>query len=84
MVTIIIPVLNEEKTIIQTLQNVSRLVGEKEIIVVDGGSTDKTVELARTYARVIQSEKGRAKQMNAGAKVAKRQYSLVYSFRLGA
>jgi rSAM/selenodomain-associated transferase 2 len=70
MVTIIIPVLNEEKTIIQTLQNVSRLVGEKEIIVVDGGSTDKTVELARTYARVIQSEKGRAKQMNAGAKIA--------------
>ena len=70
MVTIIIPVLNEEKTIIQTLQNVNRLVGEKEIIVVDGGSTDKTVELARTYARVIQSEKGRAKQMNAGAKIA--------------
>ena len=38
MVTIIIPVLNEEKTIEKCLQNIIELPGQKELIVVDGGS----------------------------------------------
>ena len=42
-----------------------------ELIVVDGGSLDNTVEIASRYARVISSPKGRAKQMNGGAKGAK-------------
>ena len=71
MVTIIIPVLNEEKTIEKCLQNIIELPGQKELIVVDGGSLDNTVEIASRYARVITSPKGRAKQMNSGAKVAK-------------
>lgn len=71
MVTIIIPVLNEEKTIGKCLNNIIELPGEKELIVVDGGSLDNTVEIASRYARVITSAKGRAKQMNAGARVAK-------------
>ena len=37
MVTIIIPVLNEEKTIEKCLQNIIELPGQKELIVVDGG-----------------------------------------------
>ena len=37
MVTIIIPVLNEEKTIEKCLQNILELPGQKELIVVDGG-----------------------------------------------
>jgi rSAM/selenodomain-associated transferase 2 len=71
MVTIIIPVLNEEKTIGKCLNNIIELPGEKELIVVDGGSHDNTVEIASRYAWVITSAKGRAKQMNAGARVAK-------------
>jgi len=71
MVTIIIPVLNEEKTIEKCIKNIIELPGQKELIVVDGGSHDKTVEIARRYAQVITSPKGRAKQMNGGAKVAK-------------
>ncbi len=44
----------------------------KEILVVDGGSTDATVEIAKLYgACVITAPKGRAKQLNHGAKNAK-------------
>lgn len=70
MVSIIIPVLNEESSILETLTKLSSLKGEKEILVVDGGSTDNTVQLASTMAKVINSPKGRALQMNAGAKEA--------------
>ncbi|SHJ88338.1 TIGR04283 family arsenosugar biosynthesis glycosyltransferase [Paramaledivibacter caminithermalis] len=70
MISIIVPVLNEEKSIENLLIELDSLKGEKEIIVVDGGSHDKTVEKAFKYAKVIHSEKGRAKQMNEGAKVA--------------
>jgi len=43
-----------------------------EVIVVDGGSTDRTAELARPLCdRVVVAEKGRALQMNAGAAAAK-------------
>ena len=43
MISIIIPVLNEEKNISSALENIKRLDGKKEIIVVDGGGIDKTV-----------------------------------------
>ncbi len=71
MVSIVIPVLNEEKSIFEILTRLTALEGEKEIIVVDGGSTDRTVELASTMAKVIEAPKGRALQMNAGAKEAR-------------
>ena len=48
-----------------------RAPGQKELIVVDGGCVDNTVEIASRYARVIASPKGRAKQMNSGAQAAK-------------
>jgi rSAM/selenodomain-associated transferase 2 len=63
MISIIVPVLNEENSIEETLK---KLKGE--IIVVDGGSTDRTVEISRKYAKIITSEKGRGKQMNQGVK----------------
>jgi rSAM/selenodomain-associated transferase 2 len=71
VVSVIIPVLNEEKSIENTLKSALKLQGEKEIIVVDGGSTDDTIQIAERYARVIKSPKGRAYQMNAGAREAK-------------
>ncbi|QEK12984.1 glycosyltransferase [Crassaminicella thermophila] len=71
MISIIIPVLNEEKSIEDLLKQINRLEGDKEIIVVDGGSKDKTVEIASAYAEIVKSKKGRANQMNAGAKKAK-------------
>lgn len=71
MISIIVPALNEEKTIEDTIKKLSSLIGKKEIIIVDGGSKDKTVEIAKKYVKVIESQKGRAKQMNAGANEAK-------------
>lgn len=71
MVSIVVPVLNEEKNIKKALEKLRSLKGNKEIIVVDGGSIDNTVSIARSYARVVLSSKGRAIQMNTGAKLAR-------------
>ena len=68
--SIIIPTLNEAENIQQILKHVSTLDSNLELIVADGHSSDDTVEKAAPYARVIQSARGRAAQMNAGAKVA--------------
>jgi rSAM/selenodomain-associated transferase 2 len=69
-ISIIIPVLNEVQTIAATLASIAGAI-DVETIVVDGGSVDDTVGLVRSLGvRAISSEPGRAKQMNAGAKIA--------------
>jgi rSAM/selenodomain-associated transferase 2 len=69
-VSVIIPTLNEENCLAQTLEHV-RLHNPHEIIVVDGGSTDRTREIAATTADLfVQAPRGRGSQMNEGAKVA--------------
>jgi|Deesub1362A_J573_1020465.scaffolds.fasta_scaffold17907_2 rSAM/selenodomain-associated transferase 2 len=69
-VSIVVPVLNEEKTIEKTLSSINRY-DEVELIVVDGGSIDRTLEIARDYTDiVVVSQKGRATQMNLGARYA--------------
>ncbi|MFZ3063256.1 MAG: TIGR04283 family arsenosugar biosynthesis glycosyltransferase [Actinomycetota bacterium] len=70
MVSIIIPVLNEEKLIAKTLEHFKMVKGHFEVIVVDGGSSDSTMEIAREFAKVIESPTGRATQMNKGAEIA--------------
>jgi len=70
-ISIIIPTLNEEKNIVSCLAS-TRHAAQIERIVVDGGSMDRTMEMARTWgATVLSSPKGRARQMNAGARVAR-------------
>jgi len=70
--SIIIPVLNEEAGVAAALQSLSGLRGRgAEVIVVDGGSRDGTVALARPLCdRLIAAPRGRATQMNAGASAA--------------
>jgi rSAM/selenodomain-associated transferase 2 len=69
-VSVVIPVLNEADGIARTLMRL-RQAGVWQCIVVDGGSDDDTVSLARLYADVVlSSPRGRARQMNAGAHVA--------------
>lgn len=80
MINIIIPTYNEADQIAQTISKINAAKGccETEIIVVDGGSTDMTVSIAKdSRATVIRSErKGRAAQMNTGASIAK--YEILY------
>ncbi len=67
-ISVIIPTLNEAEVIGATLNSIIRQQEELEIIVADGCSADGTADVARRYARIIQSEqRGRAIQMNAGA-----------------
>lgn len=72
MISIIIPVLNEARALPATLQHVFSQVGEFQVIVVDGGSTDNTLKIVSQESR-IQIQKaasGRASQMNEGARHA--------------
>lgn len=70
-ISIIIPALNEAEGIASLLAHLranSRSKNIQEILLVDGGSKDNTVALAQEAgAKVINSPKGRARQMNAGA-----------------
>ena len=72
--SIIIPALNEARAIGATLEAAARVKGEVEVIVVDGGSVDGTVEVARARgARVVNSVRGRGAQMHAGALASRGQ-----------
>jgi len=70
--SIVIPVLNEEAGIAAALQSLAPLRARgAEVIVADGGSSDRTVALARPRCdRLIVAPRGRAPQMNAGAAAA--------------
>ena len=66
-ISVILPVLNEEKTIGRTLAAVMALYPH-EIIVVDGGSGDRTRRISvEAGAKVLMTGPGRARQMNRGA-----------------
>lgn len=75
-ISIVMPALNEEAGIVDTISSVPREHLEKkgylvEIIVVDGGSTDKTAHLAKQAgARVIQSPRGYGRQYKEGLRHA--------------
>ena len=71
--SIILPALNEAAGIVSALEALAPLrAGGVEVIVVDGGSTDRSVELAEALAdRVLKAPRGRASQMNAGAAMAR-------------
>jgi rSAM/selenodomain-associated transferase 2/rSAM/selenodomain-associated transferase 1 len=69
-ISVIIPTLNEASNLAETLAKI-RTVEEIEVIVADGGSHDGTMEIARSLGvKVIETDTGRATQMNAGAAAA--------------
>ncbi len=75
MISIIIPTFNEENNIEKLVEHLMKNGGEKvlEIIVSDGGSSDRTIANATQAAAsaFISPQKGRAAQMNFGASLAK-------------
>lgn len=78
MISIIIPAFNEEKQIGKIVSYVldHSEVKNTDVLVVDGGSTDKTAQVAeKAGARVVFApQKGRARQMNYGAKQARGEW----------
>jgi rSAM/selenodomain-associated transferase 2 len=74
-ISVIVPVYNEEKIVVDLLTQLGRLEGEREILLTDGGSTDRTRELALEVlpqgARLLTAPSGRASQSNAAAKEAR-------------
>ena len=75
-ISVIIPTYNEELTIGKTLDAISRLVNVSELVIVDGGSTDRTLELAETHAKIKNTQivslpqPSRGNQLHAGAEHA--------------
>jgi rSAM/selenodomain-associated transferase 2 len=72
--SIIIPTLNEEESIRETLDSL-KIFNNSEIILVDGGSNDRTILIAQNYAvKILHSTPGRGKQLQIGGNEAQGQY----------
>lgn len=73
-VSVVVPVYDEEAELPDLLDELTSLPGHFEVVVVDGGSTDATRRIAQNHpvgARLVDSQQGRARQLNAGASVAR-------------
>jgi rSAM/selenodomain-associated transferase 2 len=69
--SIIIPTLDEARSIAATLDVLSKEARGAELIVVDGGSRDGTIELVRARGvKLIESGRGRGRQMGEGGRAA--------------
>lgn len=78
MISIIVPVYNEAQALPATLATLERQRVDHEVIVVDGGSTDSTLTALAAFPRLrmITAPLGRARQMNAGARIARGDWLL--------
>ena len=95
MVSIVMPAYNEEQALPHSLNALFRQEGTYEVILVDGGSSDRTRAIAESFGfateaddrhgcwsvprsprLILTASKGRASQMNAGAKVAQGEWLL--------
>ena len=76
-ISIIIPTFNEASHLGETLTALFESIdtGSAEVIISDGGSSDQTIEIAQLFpCRIVNSETGRARQMNAGCRQAKGEW----------
>ena len=73
MISVVIPVLNESRTIGSCLSRLQEEIADHEIVVVDGGSQDGTLDIVKALPDVVRQDSptGRARQMNRGAEAAR-------------
>ena len=80
MISVIIPTLNEERSLASTLTALVPAAVEGlvcQVVIVDGGSNDQTLAIAEeSGAEVVTSAKGRGVQLAHGAQVAKNDWLL--------
>ena len=69
-VSIVVPVLDEQERIAGLLDHLAAHFPSCEVVVADGGSTDRTVELATGRSTVVRAPRGRGPQGEAGAAAA--------------
>ena len=68
MISIVVPTLNEESRIAATIEALQALPGEKEILIADGGSEDRTASIAAELGlRVVACQRGRGCQIRTAA-----------------
>jgi rSAM/selenodomain-associated transferase 2 len=72
MISVVIPVLNEEQIIGSCLSSLKEQAGRHEVVVVDGGSRDGTMDVVSAFPGVkwVRASRGRSTQMNRGADAA--------------
>jgi len=80
MISVVVPTLNAEAHLAQTFAPLIPAVVDgivRDVIVVDGGSTDRTLEVADgAGATIVRSEQGRGSQLRAGARAARTPWLL--------
>ncbi len=78
-VSIAIPMLNEERALPALIEHLAKLdPAPLEVVAVDGGSADRSVTLAEAAGwRIVQTEAGRGRQINAGVEAALGEYVVV-------
>lgn len=71
-ISVIVPTLNEARVLYRTLDSLAEIRRRgHEIVLVDGGSMDATIDYARPHVdQIVFAKRGRARQMNAGAEQA--------------
>lgn len=74
---IVVPVLNEAANLPVLHSHLQPIALNAEVVLVDGGSTDDTVSLARSAGlKLVRAPRGRASQMNAGARATQAPHLL--------
>ncbi|WP_419858770.1 TIGR04283 family arsenosugar biosynthesis glycosyltransferase [Candidatus Palauibacter irciniicola] len=69
--SVIVPTLDEETRLDETLRRAKSALGpEAEVVVVDGGSRDRTAGIAADHGRVLSTRPNRGAQLAAGARAA--------------